>query len=491
MSLDNLTRRSFIGQSFLLGTMGSASLLMADPQLSLKGKPRLRFGVVSDVHLYPNHNHETFRRALEYFRASGVDAVMICGDLTHYGFVSDLEDLAKDWQAVFPDNRAPDGRYVEKVFVTGNHEWNGHLHNNIGKKKYPNEADRVKAILQTDLKGAWESIFDEPFEPVYMKEVKGYKFVGAHWVKEEFDSWNENFWNVDFNDHIKDFYEKHAKDFDPKLPFFHVQHPHLKNTCYGAKAWGHDNGIATQMLSAHHNAIAFSGHSHYSLTDERSIWQGSFTSIGASSLCYSAVPNFHSDPGYENYSGFDDGKIMPRLSTFDGRQGMLVSVYDDVVIVSRREFMTNQPLGNDWVIPLMAESKPFEYAKRAKSQVAPRFEVGAKVKIEKGRAMSRGSRKVPKSEKNVYIVTFPAALSTAKTRAFDYEITFIGKDGKRKIRRLVSPGFHQPVGHKRATEDVKGLFAAESLPTVPFKVEVRACSCFGKASSAIRGFLNK
>jgi hypothetical protein len=77
---------------------------------------------------------------------------------------------------------------------------------------------------------------------------------------------------------------KDGKKIDPSLPFFYVQHPHLKDTCYGPWAWGHDAGITTKTLSAYPNAIAFSGHSHYSLTDERTIWQGAFTSVGTGSF---------------------------------------------------------------------------------------------------------------------------------------------------------------------------------------------------------------
>ena len=37
-----------------------------------------------------------------------------------------------------------------------------------------------------------------------------------------------------------------GKRLDPSRPFFYVQHPHLKDTCYGPWAWGHDKGAATK-----------------------------------------------------------------------------------------------------------------------------------------------------------------------------------------------------------------------------------------------------
>jgi hypothetical protein len=484
MTQRNFTRRFFIGGTAALGAFGGCRFFRAGSSFRSGCAPRLRFGVVSDVHILWGHNIDTFRHTLEYFRDNGADAVMICGDIVDLGVVGDLEAVAAAWEAVFPGNRAPDGRFVEKVFVTGNHDWAGHNYGTAVKRKFPDPETFAKNVLRTDLKGQWERIFKEPFEPVYIKDVKGYKFVGAHWVKNDCNGRSEN-----FNAGIKDFYARHAKDFDPALPFFHAQHPHPKDTCYGPWAWGRDNGDSTAALSAFPNAVAFSGHSHYPLTDERSVWQGAFTSIGTSSLRYSsATPEKWAAPGYDNYSGGDEGKIMKRLSTSDGRQGMLVSVYDDAMAISRREFVTDCPLGDDWVIPLpAAESKPFAFAERAKRFDAPAFAPGACVVASRTTGKTRGSKKKPAETKEAYELVFPAALPTPRARADEYELTFTGSDGRKAVRRLVAPGFHLPLSDKRLSQPVKGVFVADSLPKAPLTVEVRALSCFLKASAPITG----
>ena len=484
MEQKKFTRRFFIGGAAALGAFGGCRFFRADSTFRAGGAPRLRFGVVSDVHIAWGLNIDTFRHTLEYFRDNGVDAVMICGDIADYGVVGDLEAVAAAWEKVFPGNRAPDGRHVEKVFVTGNHDWVGHTYGSSVKKKFPDPAVFAKNVLQTDLKGHWERIFNEPFSPVYMKEVKGYKFVGAHWVKNDCNGRSEN-----FNDGIKDFYVRHAKDFDLALPFFHAQHPHPKDTCYGPWAWGRDNGDSTAALSVFSNAVAFSGHSHYPLTDERTVWQGAFTSIGTSSLRYSAsTPEKWEAPGFDNYSGYDEGKIMKRLVTSDGRQGMLVSVYDDAMVIARREFVTDCSLGDDWVMPLpVAESKPFAFAERAKRFDAPAFAPGAGVIVSRTEGKTRGSKKKPAEKKQAYAVSFPAAVSTPRARVDEYELTFTGSDGKKAIRRLVASGFHMPLSSKRVSEDVKGVFVADSLPSAPLTVEVRALTCFLKASEPITG----
>ena len=482
MTQKRFTRRFFIGGAAALGAFGGCRMFRADSSFKAGVAPRLRFGVVSDVHILWGRNIDTFRHTLEYFRDNGADAVMICGDIADLGVVGDLEAVAAAWEAVFPGNRAPDGRHVEKVFVSGNHDWAGHNYGTAVKKKFPDPEVFAKNVLRTDFKGNWERIFKEPFEPVYIKDVKGYKFVGAHWVRNDCNGRCEN-----FNAGIKDFYVRHAKAFDPLLPFFHAQHPHPKNTCYGPWAWGRDNGDSTAALSAFPNAVAFSGHSHYPLTDERTVWQGAFTSIGTSSLRYSAAtPEKWDAPGFDNYSGGDEGKIMKRLVTSDGRQGMLVSVYDDAMVVSRREFVTDCPLGDDWVIPLpSAESKPFAFAARAKRFEAPAFAPGASVAVSRTSGKTRGTKKKPSEMKAAYEIVFPAALPKPCARADEYELTFTGSDGKKAVRRLVSPGFHLPLSNKLVTEPVKGIFVADSLPSAPLKVEVRALSCFLKSSAPL------
>jgi hypothetical protein len=219
--------------------------------------------------------------------------------------------------------------------------------------------------------------------------------------------------------------------------------------------------------------------------------QGEFTSIGTASLSYAAATeNQWPAPGYENYSGGNSGKTMPRIATHNSRQGMVVSVYDDAISISRREYLSGQPLGGDWVMPLPAsEPRPFAYAERAKSFAAPDFAPGAAVKIRKTRGKTRADRKTPSVEKDTYTLTFPAARSTAKRRVYEYELTFTGDDGKSAVRRLLAPGFHLPFADKRVLADVKCSFVAESLPAAPFKVEVRALSCFRNRGNAIAGRL--
>ena len=406
-----ITRRWFIGGAASFGAFGAfgGNRFAVRQKFRPCGAPCLRFGVVSDIHIVrPGLDEKiesvaivlTFRHTLEWFRSQGVDAVVIAGDLADHGLSCQLEAVEQTWQSVFPGGKLPNGNRVERVFVYGNHDWEGWCYGDFADRIYPDKAERDRNILCLDYGAWWERVFHEPYSPIYMKEVKGFRFIGSHWEVPA-GKWG---WGAacKAQERIVPFLDKHRHELDPSLPFFYVQHPHLKDTCYGSWAWGHDTGEVTQCLSAFPNAVAISGHSHYSLTDERSIWQGAFTSVGAGSLSHTGLPSDEHPPtGYENASTDPDSvegarpynatKLMDKMKTDDCRQGMLWSVYADSMVVKRREFLSDRDLGGDWVMPLAtAEKPPFSFANRAQKFRAPSFGKGAKITVERITAKNRG-----------------------------------------------------------------------------------------------------
>ena len=62
--------------------------------------------------------------------------------------------------------------------------------------------------------------------------------------------------------------EKASKD-TPDKPIFVMTHNQPKDTCYGSEDWG-DSSL-NEVMSKYPNAVIFSGHSHDSILDERSI----------------------------------------------------------------------------------------------------------------------------------------------------------------------------------------------------------------------------
>ena len=144
------------------------SRFVAAPGLVPTGSPRLRFGVLSDIHIrYMSHpggpdrigggSNDTFLHALEWFRDQGVDAVLVAGDMADNGLVAQLEAVAQTWRSVFPDNKAPDGRRVEPVFVYGNHDMGGPPYARKSFRRGKGSGDELAdAIIYSKPKEAWE-----------------------------------------------------------------------------------------------------------------------------------------------------------------------------------------------------------------------------------------------------------------------------------------------------------------------------------------------
>ena len=498
----NISRRFFIGGAASFGAFGGCRFFECH-DFRAGGTPNLKFGVVSDIHIKygdPTGKEEkgwgsnaTFRHTLEWFRDQGVDAVMIAGDMADNGMDDHILAVADAWYSVFPGDRYPDGRPIEKVFVYGNHDYEGYLYGDHAAKRYPDAAEFRRHVLRADMKGWWEKVFHEGYSRFYTKDIKGYRFLGQHWDDGSFSPTKYGCGEDMFGSELAAYLAAHGGELDPALPFFYVQHPHPKDTVYGLWAWGHDGGKVTKALSPYANAIAFSGHSHYSLTDERSIWQGAFTSVGTGSLRFIGMPYDERRPvGYENTkTGVRDGwrhdavKLSPRFETGDCRQGMLWSVYDDCIVVRRREFLSDLDVGDDWVMPLpAAEAKPFAFAEHAKKTGAPRFAAGAALKVARAQAKTRGGKSpdgketIPAAVKEVFTVTAPATVADGNARGYALEFAAETKDGSKRTKLLMAEGFNHAAGHRKAAAPTVCSFAIDDLPKGEVRFVVTPMNCF-------------
>lgn len=447
-------------KEFVLG-LGAALIL---PSFGVEGRktPRLRFGVVSDIHVsrlsvkpetYAYGNSTTFKAALEYFRDQGVDAVVCPGDMSDRGVTWMLDVCGQVWRQVFPGNRAPDGRKVEPIFVYGNHDsdkrWFDRA-SGILKDKSAAEAETIKAMSISRCEAAaWEHAFGEPWQPVYLKRVKGYAFVGVHWGHEG---------------ELPAFLAAHRDELKGAKPFFEVQHPHPKGTLYGRYTWGEDAGATTKALAGFPNAVSFSGHSHTSIALEASVWQGAFTAIGCSSLSYQSLFE------RKNVLNVSPKGNRYKAASSNHREGMLVTVYDDCLEIERREFVRGEALGPNWVIPLPvdAEERPFSYAVQKRRLLPPEFPKGARPTVSK--------------TKDYIEIGLPAAMhAPERTRTIWYELTVL--DGGKPVysATLLADGFFAPSG--KIPQPTAFKVRPDELPAGgDFRYEVVARDIFDRVS---------
>lgn len=106
-------------------------------------------------------------------------------------------------------------------------------------------------------------------------------------------------------------------------PIFVMTHNQPKNTSYGSEDWG--DKTLNAVLEKHPNVINFSGHVHYSLLDERSVWQGEYTVINTQSLSYTEL-----EKGKEN------GTIPPNADATP--MGYIMEFQEDEILLHRINF---------------------------------------------------------------------------------------------------------------------------------------------------------
>ena len=458
-----LTRREFVG-----GMIESGSAAAFPHCAFASAQPNLRFGVASDIHIGGKPDAaERAERVLRWFASENVDAVLCPGDIAHSGNIRELEAFADVWHRVFQGN----GKQVKLMISTGNHDvdaWGGRWKNFTEEKML---AERFN--YKGNPEKTWQRLFNQKWELIWRCEVKGYTFIGSQWSS--------------LKPPIEDYFKAHAAELRGAKPFFYCQHEHPKGTCHGKYSMGEVRGESVRALSSFPNAVAFTGHSHCAISDERTVWQGAFTSIGAGCL-HEGAGGFNYDnvtaywhPSYRKK--FMCSMADPKSYGGDAKGGgcELVEVFDDHIVVHRQSLDFGRPIGPAWTVPIPARKNgPFDFDLRAAHRTAPQFASDAKVSANfcpKGHAIEGVAHK---GEPCIY-VSFPRAKTVEGCRVFDYlvEATAEGM-GAPVVRKLIAAGFAYP----EEDADIPGecLFSAAELPTgKPIRFVVTPRECFGIA----------
>ena len=468
-------------REFLFGSAAAtlSSRLFAVPAgAPLAGEARLKLGIMSDVHLRTPGDETALVKALAWFRDHGADGVMIAGDIADSGRIEQLRRLADAWWTAFPGGKAPDGRKVEQLFVYGNHDIDGWTWG-ASKERQADPDYRAQCLgADNNRRRAWKELFREEYSPIWLKTVKGYAVVGMHWGEQA---------------GLEKFFADHAAQLSGAKPFFYAQHAHPKDTCLGPWAWGAEP-LSTKVLSKFPNAVAFSGHSHYSLTDERTVWQGAFTSVNTSSMRYSSLDYNLRDNAPGNgwgYQKHNAGHLTPQVPTGEGQQALFLTVTDEAMRLKRLEFHYGaESLGDDWVIPVASTptARPFAFEPRAAKRSAPAFAAGAAVKVEKFSADGpKGKDGQPTKVARVR-VTWPAAKSVNGCRVFEYEVQPLVEEDSVALplaaKRVLAYDFH--LAEARATREGQCVFALSDFPpSARIRFEVRPVECFGRKGQPI------
>lgn len=265
-----------------------------------------KVAVVSDTQLPPTEEDlkkddtylKNLKNALTVIKNNNVDMILFAGDIGDFGTRFAFQTYVDALDEVFGDNKP----IVQNIM--GNHDfWNKNVFTAI---------NHIKAFEDITGQSPWTHYVVNGYHfigasPNYGSMKSGYR-ITAKWLDKEL--------------------EKASADSDGK-PIFVMTHNQPKNTSYGSEDWG-DVSIHS-VLSKYPNVIDFSGHVHYSLLDERSIWQGEYTVINTQSLSYTELeedkengtipPNADATPMGYIIEVTDDGFVIHRMNFADGNMG--------------------------------------------------------------------------------------------------------------------------------------------------------------------------
>lgn len=420
-------RRGFLKSALAalgFSAIPGSSLLAAPDGWSPSGRAELVFGFISDSHVrrdgdpakervWPRTPTTYLENALRFFRDQEVDAVVHGGDMAHRGLLCELKFHADVWWRIFPGDRLPNGRKVERIFVTGNHEWC--RNDPFAEKVYPDPEVRRANVLANDMPRHWEAVWREPYVRVWHRRVKGYDFFGEH-----------------FEDRFGDV-AKLVRDKAPRgrKPFFIVHHMIP------------DEAFCTG-LAGYSNAVMLFGHWHNTSAHLGTIHQREFAMINGPSLRSNDIPGI---------PGFKPDKAT-RCDKDEIQHGYLVRVYGDFVVFERHDFHHGGKVGPDLVLPLdrLAE-KPFSPEALDRVFGAPAF--------------SRGAKPSAAADGDGVALEIPPADANPKSRAYAYDIVIVGEAGKAAALRtcVYAAGCDYADGHPAAKGPTRIMIERKRLPS--------------------------
>lgn len=438
------------------------------------GSPDLTIGLLSDIHItlgpdtHPMEATRLFRHALEYFRERHVDGVLISGDLTHLGLELELKAVADAWFSVFPCGKLPDGSPVANLMHYGDHDAETRFYSERLKMDFAKAGVSVpRSLSQGELrKELWEAYFKESWSPLRHVRVKGYDFILSNFMREGSMS------------APKDLAERLAAlKLDPKRPFFYSQHRYIGGTYLAdEEMWGHDNGVARKVLALHPNCIAFTGHTHYMLTDDRNVWMGDFICINNGALKDAPVGRMHENgmdiPWYKTDSMRDTQ--MPQVNPRQGHHGMVMSLFGDVAVLERRDFGCDMSLGPDLVFSISPKDRShFSAAELKNNSAVPAFPANEKISVVRGMGKNRRGEPV----EQISIEFSGTKVEKSCSRAFDYVVRATRSNGAiLKEKRVYSPGVNLPP--EKDTKSVKCVFAVSELASGVVRFTVVPANCW-------------
>ncbi|QHS23786.1 phosphatase [Virgibacillus sp. MSP4-1] len=386
-------------------------------------EPNLVFPVISDTQLgRAEGDPERFEDAMKQLNqlAPEQDAIAFLGDLTSHGVIEEYET----WSSIFNEYVQPE---AEQLIGIGNHEYN---YNGLTPEK-----SQERFFDYTGM----ESLY-------YHKNIKGYDFIMMGEERGYFYSKDQVQW---LGDQLEQ-----AEKRDSNKPIFVFLHHGIKDTTYGTEDWYIENDnqkLLRETLKKYPQVILIAGHTHYPISDPRSIHQEDYTAVNSGSIAY-----MWTEKGY----------IQGEVPEAEVSNGLLVKVYDDEVVIKRRNFTGERWVEEPWVIDTPVEdTADFKYTDD-RDQVSPYFYEDSNIDI-------------TETTTNSLSISFPQAFDNLLTHS--YQVTAKNQETGEIVNQ-----------YKAFSEYYKGEvpssleFPVNNLdPATTYQIGVQAIDAFGNVSDQI------
>ncbi len=246
----------------------------------------MSFGAISDIHIngtvggYNCNKYDKALQLLKKYAGNKLDAVTIAGDISASIYDSSIGTAFKQI------TDAQLGEDANVFFVSGNHDAQEEQWSNLSQ-------------LYTDL--AKYTANDLPSSQHNRGNrhmvINGYHYIGVNMM---------DYWNASEAMFVQQDLEWLATELaaaradKPGQPIFVYTHAGVYGTTYGSdlytgKHWG--SKLIADYLKEYPEVVTFSGHVHFPLADERTIYQGDFTSLNCGSVQYMAIESGYLQTG--------------------------------------------------------------------------------------------------------------------------------------------------------------------------------------------------